>query len=406
MHIISQRWFNTLRYIATTYKQANCAGHAATLTIDTLLSVVPLLATSISLFAISPKLQHLILQAEHKLLSHFVANTGYEIQSHLENFARQASKVSLVGAGLLLITSLKLLFSLQQAFQAMLQVRIRQKTRLEVFFSCLAWVIAPIIVGLGIAMSSYIISSPLFVKHGSLLLMLRPLLVFLSIALSTLAFGFLYLVTPFFIVPYRQVFLGAFFAAVLFEASKWLFGLYVVYFPSYQVLYGVLAAIPLFILWIYLSWQIILLGAIVAQGLTYQRRDRSRPQLDGFTHAICWLGYLWQAKQQNQQLTMAELVNRDRVGYQVEPEDMLAVLKKLDFISVSKRGQYMLARDISDFSLLCCYQLLPWKLPKLENLQHIDFSWKQPLLTVVESTDKCHVQQLKLKLVSIFEAAS
>jgi hypothetical protein len=75
---------------------------------------------------------------------------------------RPAATASIIGALILLGAAIKMLYILNQAFQDMLVARIRQKTYLEIFLSCLAWIMAPILVGLGIAISSYIMSLPFF----------------------------------------------------------------------------------------------------------------------------------------------------------------------------------------------------------------------------------------------------
>lgn len=394
-------WYKTLRYIINRYQTHQCAAHAAVLTLDTLLSLVPLMAASIALFSISPKLQTLVIQAEHRLLAHFVVNTGYEIQAYLESISQKAAQVSFIGSLFLLATSIKLLYSLQQAFNTIIQVRVRQKTKFEIGLAWIAWIFAPIIVGLGIGMSSYIISMPLFAKHSHYL---KPLLSFIPISLSTIAFRFLYGISSIFVVSSRYAWYGAICAACLFELSKWLFGLYILHFANYKLLYGVLAAIPLFILWLYISWQIVLLGAVLAQALAYKERYRSYVSLDGFTHAVVWLGYFWQAAQKNQQLSLSDLVVRDRVSYQIEPESMLTILISLGLVSVSNQGYYVLERDITQLSVLDYLELLPWKLPSVKRLAQIDFSYRDNLIAVLAKIENARKAHLNKPLISLYKA--
>lgn len=399
-------WHKTLRYIIERYQKDNCAAYAAVLTLDTLLSLVPLLAASIAIFSISPKLQGLIIGAEHKLLAHFVIDTGYEIQAYLERLSRQAAKVSVIGALLLLATSIKMLYSLLQAFKVILKARIRQKTYLELAFSWLAWIFAPIIVGLGIAISSYLMSAPLVTNYGQYFSLLKPFLSLIPILLTTIAFGFLYMVASLSVVSTRYAFYGAFSASLLFELSKWLFGLYILHFPNYQLLYGVLAAIPLFLLWLYIAWQIVLLGAIIVEALAYKARYRSRVKLDGFSHAICWLGHFWQAKRQNKPVSISDLIAQDKVSYQVEPEEMLAIFKEKEFITITKQGYYMLARDINNFSVLDCVIIFPWKLPTVERLNQLDFSYQRQLLDVMSGFEEACKQHLNKPLTKLYQSAS
>lgn len=396
-------WYKTLQYIVKYYQQSNCSAYAAALTLDTLLSLVPLLAASIVLFAMNPKLQAMVVQAEHQLLAHFVVDTGQELQTYLEKFSRQAATVSKVGVVLLVLTSLRLLYSLHQAFNAILRARVRQKTWYEMMFSCLAWLLAPVLLGASIATSSYIMSLDFIMGYIHHIKWLKPLLAIIPVFLTTIAFSFAYIVVSKTIVPIRYAICGAFSAALLFEASKWLFGLYILHFPSYQVLYGALAAIPLFLLWLYVAWQVVLLGAVIAQALAYKARYRSTVKLDGFTHAIIWIGYLWQAEGNNQSLTLADLVARDKISYQIEPEVMLQELRKSGFIAITKGGKYKLARDIGALSIADCYTQLPWKLPVPDYLQQLDIPKQEKLLEVITAVADCQKRHLLEPLLSLYQ---
>lgn len=394
-----KHFFKLIHFIISRYRIDNCTLHATSLTIDTLLSLVPLLATGIAVFAISPKLQQLVIDAEHKLLAQFVVDTGYQIELYLEKLSRKAATVSLIGAIFLLITSLKLLRSLQQAFHIILRVHTRRKTLFELLLSAILWLLAPILVGLGLAASSFIMS--LSIVKGKLLLLkwLKPLLTLIPILLTTIAFSFLYIITPRFIVPATSAILGAFIAASLFEAAKWLFGLYLLHFPNYQLVYGALAAFPLFIIWLYVSWQIVLFGAIITHSLVYKQRERSELKLDGFVHAICWLGYLRQAKRP---LTLTDLITNDDVSYQVEPEEMLEQLTELGLIKSTVKGQYNLSHQLTGYSLLELYTILPWKPSGVKLLQQLQFSYKDKLLELLAKFEQCQEQHLNMPLEWIY----
>jgi membrane protein len=90
----------------------------------------------------------------------------------------------------------------------------------------------------------------------------------LSIAIAALAFTLLYVLMPARRVPLAPAVVGGVFAALAFEVAKRLFGLYIARFPTYEVVYGALAVLPLFLLWVYVSWVIVLVGAAVTATLT------------------------------------------------------------------------------------------------------------------------------------------
>ena len=101
----------------------------------------------------------------------------------------------------------------------------------------------------------------------------------MPLAFSVAAFTLLYSAVPNARVPVRHALMGGVFTAVLFEAAKTLFGLYVSLFPGYQLIYGAFATVPIFLLWIYLSWMIVLFGAVLVCNPSSSRlwRRRSLP---------------------------------------------------------------------------------------------------------------------------------
>ena len=105
----------------------------------------------------------------------------------------------------------------------------------------------------------------------------KTLLSFTPLLSSIAAFTLLYAAVPNTRVPLRHALLGGLFSAVLFEIAKALFGLYVRLFPGYHLIYGAFATVPLFLVWIYLSWLIVLLGAELVYGLSQPRHWRRDP---------------------------------------------------------------------------------------------------------------------------------
>ena len=117
----------------------------------------------------------------------------------------------------------------------------------------------------------------------------ETLLGLMPLAFSVAAFTLLYSAVPNARVPVRHALMGGVFTAVLFEAAKTLFGLYVSLFPGYQLIYGAFATVPIFLLWIYLSWMIVLFGAVLVCNLFFPslaaalaaQADRSARRAEG-----------------------------------------------------------------------------------------------------------------------------
>jgi membrane protein len=120
--------------------------------------------------------------------------------------------------------------------------------------------LGPLLMGSGMAVSSYLVSLAAFAEDYVSGIR-TTLLGLIPIVTSIIAFLLMYVMLPNRVVKVRHAFWGALLAAILFEISKSAFASYVTAFPSYQAIYGALAAIPILLLWIFLSWTIVLIGA-------------------------------------------------------------------------------------------------------------------------------------------------
>jgi len=140
--------------------------------------------------------------------------------------------------------------------------RIKKKRPMMISFAVYWMVLSlgPMLLGASIGVTSYIVSLVSFADQGipgfsGFLLKLLPY------GISMVGFIMLYTLVPNTRVSFRAAIPGAFFAALLFELTKKGFALYISHFPSYEVIYGAVATIPILFVWVYLSWVVVLLGA-------------------------------------------------------------------------------------------------------------------------------------------------
>lgn len=378
-----------------------CTYRASALTYTTLLALVPLMLMMVLVLAAFPDFSSWGQTIQDFIFSNFIPATGDVIQSYIGGVIKQAGQLSAVGLVFLLITAVLMLFNIEQAFNVIWRVD-KKRNGLSAFL--LYWALltlSPILMGLSLVISSYVISMSVIAgavaKYGLIKIAL-PILPFI---LAVIAFTILYVAIPNCRVPLRYGFLSAVFTAALFEIAKSLFTLYLMSSRTYQVLYGALATVPIFLLWIYISWTIILFGAVMCHALTYRLSYYSQNKLDGFTHAYLWLGYLWVAQRQQKSLTLAQLVKKDHCGYEVDPEQQIHILIEHKLIRRTASGRFMLGVELHDINFWHLVHILPWKFPT-QITTHKKHPWLTQLREVVAKIDE-YKKEHNLMLAKLFE---
>ena len=239
------------------------AGH---LTYVSLLSLVPLLAVVFAMFTAFPVFSELREQVQGLLLSNLIPTSSEAISEYLEGFVSNANQMTLVGAAFLFVVALLLISSIDQTMNRIWRVHKHRRMIISLAVYWMILTLGPVLAGISIAASSYVLSAERF-GSGYLSGMQTVLMWVLPLVSTFVAFLLLYIMVPNRVVKARHAVWGALLAALLFELAKTGFQLYLQYFPTYQLIYGALATIPIMIVWIYLSWNIILLGAELTASL-------------------------------------------------------------------------------------------------------------------------------------------
>ncbi|WP_261642929.1 virulence factor BrkB family protein [Erwinia mallotivora] len=253
---------------------------AGNLAYVSLLSLVPLVAVVFALFAAFPAFATVSGQLKTFIFSNFVPASGTAIQQYLEQFVANVNKMTAVGACGLVVTSLLLMYSIDTALNTIWR---SQRKRPLVYSFAVYWMIltlGPLLAGASLAISSYLLSLRWASVSGVSWLIDYGLRIF-PLLLSWLAFWLLYSIVPTRQVAGRDALVGALVAGLLFELGKKAFALYVTMFPSYQLIYGVLAVIPILFLWIYWTWCIVLLGAEITASLGDHRLTQQNKEDEG-----------------------------------------------------------------------------------------------------------------------------
>lgn len=237
------------------------AGHLAYVT---LLSIVPLLAVIFYMLSAFPVFSDLKKILEDLIYNNLIPTSGDTIQEHISGFIENTKKMSMMGIGSLIVIALLLISTIDQTINRIWRCT-NKRSRVQAF--TIYWTIlslGPVIIGASLALSSYLFT--VFQEDGSLSFVQR-LLSFMPFILTWLTFAGIYTLVPHQRVSFRYALIGGFIATVLFSFGTDLFRLYIINFPSQQIIYGALAVIPILFVWIYYSWLIILIGAEVTATL-------------------------------------------------------------------------------------------------------------------------------------------
>ncbi len=322
---------------------------ASSLTFTTVLAIVPMLAVVLALFTAFPLFAEFHLALEtflgESLLPPSVSDT---IMRYLNQFAAQASGLTAVGGAFLVVTSILLIMTIDEAFNEIWTVARQRpiRQRLLVYWAIIS--LGPILMGASLWASSVLARESLgyignLPEGLGLLLSLVPLL------MSVLGFTALFMFVPNCRVLWRDAALGGLGTAVVLAVMKAGFTAYLTRFPSYTVIYGAFATLPIFLLWIYLSWLVVLMGATVASLLPALRLRRWALQRQVGAQAVDALEILrilWRARAtQPPGRSLAYLEKHLRV-HPDALHDMLGALRELGYaVPVADGDLWVLACD-------------------------------------------------------------
>ena len=240
-------------------KSVDLFHQAAALAYTTMFALVPLLVIALLLLGVLPVFSGFRVDVEQYLLSHLVIESVDNIKQYLVTFIHQAHDLSVSGMGVLAISSLVLFFDIGSAFDKIWQVDKISKSYFSTMLSVVFFLFVPVFFACTIGFEYYLANF-----FHNINLSTAIVLNSYTFLVSAFIFSVFYKVIPSLKVKSIAAGFGGIIAAVLFILFRKVFVLYFEYFSNYKILYGALYAIPVFMLWLYLSWLIILLGAVVS----------------------------------------------------------------------------------------------------------------------------------------------
>lgn len=367
---------------------------AASLSYTSLLSMVPLLAVIFGVASAFPVFEQINAQLQSFIFNNFVPTSGGQIESYLAGFLESVGKLTLTGTVFLIMTALLLMLRIEKALNMIWRVQTERSIRDRVIMYWAVLTLGPIALGAAIALSA----QPVFeqiVQGASTGSLWRGIGVFM---LSWLAITLMFLLVPNRRVQIAHAIVGAFLSAVLFGVAKKAFIAFVAK-ASFNVIYGALATIPIFLFWIYVVWVVVLLGASLAASLTTfndRKVEWGWPKKWGFLLAYRLVGNLWQAQVEGRTLSEEDLLGCLEGVTETALGRQLGVLLKAGIVTRDEAGNWLLCRDLETVSFLDLYRAGEYYLPAGENLEFpSEGEWDVSFFRSVKLGDLNMLQSLK-----------
>nr|WP_228935744.1 YihY family inner membrane protein [Paraburkholderia saeva] len=257
---------------------------AGSLTFTTMLAIVPLATVAFALFTAFPIFSSFQMSLQDFLADHLMpAQINNQIFNWLNEFASKAKGLTTMGMIVLFLTSVMTMMTIESAFNVIWRVRKPRPFAQRVLVYWAILTLSPLLIGFSLSISSYLFTQSMaFTGAQHVPGVIEWALAGAALPLTGLAFTMLYVYLPNCRVEWRDAVVGGLCAALAFELAKRGFGYYIRRIPTYTAVYGAFAALPMFLLWMYLSWFITLAGAMIASALPAIRTGQfHRPQFPG-----------------------------------------------------------------------------------------------------------------------------
>jgi membrane protein len=356
------------RFLAKRFLHDRLFQAAAALSYTTVFALVPLAMVVFGVLSAFPMFDKWSNQLSAYIFATFVPSAASSLQGQIVEFTGNLDALTVPGVIALVISLLVTLNSVEATFNDIWRVpSSRPKlSRFLVYWTVLT--LGALLAVASLYMSAQFFALPLFATEqgkvlATLSLRLSPLLIEVG------AITAIYRVVPHRTIHMRYAVAGALLATVLLELVRWGLGIYLSSFDSFERIYGAVAAVPIFLLWIYLSWVAILLGASFASAMAafrYQPASMRLPLGYEFYALLRLLGRFDEARGDGRGLHSDQLLELEPMLTDSLIQQILGQLSDINLLRRDEDGEWLLARDLDDMTLAELYEACQLRIPIAE----------------------------------------
>lgn len=348
-----------IRFILRRFSEHRCLQVAGSLTFTTLLALVPLVTITVTVVSAFPVFVQFSAPLKEFILAYLVPEAASRVITiYMQQFADNAARLTVLGTVLLAVTAIMMMMTIDRELNAIWRVSRPRPWLHQILVYWAVLTVGPLLIGASISLTSWLAEVSTIVINqipavGVVLLRATPL------ALSTAAFAALFIAVPNRPVPWRHALLGGLISGIAFQAMQYGFALYVENVATFKLVYGTFASIPIFLVWIYFSWLVVLLGAVIAASLPYWEGAAWRqPKMPGqpFFSALRLLQVLWEAQKTGEAPRTATLKTRLKLAAE-DVDQILERLSRAGWVRQLARGGFALVKDPRTIRVADVYRL-------------------------------------------------
>ena len=356
------------RFLAKRFLDDRLFQAAAALAYTTVFALVPLAMVVFGVLSAFPVFDRWSDQLSHYIFSNFVPNAARSAETYLRQFSDSAGQLTAVGVIVLVVSLLITLNSVETTFNRIWRVASSRPkfSRFLVYWTVLT--LGALVAAASLAISAKFYALPVFATaEGKMLetlsLTLAPILIEFA------AIAAIYRVVPHRTVKLRYAVAGALLATALLELIKWALGVYLGSFNSYQKIYGAVAIAPILLVWIYLCWVAVLLGASFASSIAafrYQPVSMRLPMGYEIYGLLRLLGRFDAARAQGKGLHSDQIMRMEPMLTDSLVQQILGQLADINLVRRDEQGEWLLARDLDSMTVAELYEACQLRIPVAE----------------------------------------